>query len=172
VPGGDSNWNVGAQLALMDAEFGNFEVAKINGVGDLGGRQDLDNPDAPNLQLKGMSPAMSPDFTLGSQVSYNWELGNNSVITPYVQVYYSDAYYGGDLNMPANKQGSYANWNLRLMWDSPTGAFHVNAFMLNASNEEVFTRGLIFNPGGSEFGTVQVNWNNPRTWGVSLRYNF
>ena len=172
VPGGDSNWNVGAQLALMDAEFGSYEVAKINGVGDLGGRQDLDNPDAPNLQLKGMSPAMSPNFTLGSQVSYNWELGNNSVITPYVQVYYSDAYYGDDLNMPANKQGSYANWNLRLMWDSPTGAFHVNAFMLNASNEEVFTRGLIFNPGGSEFGSVQVNWNNPRTWGVSLRYNF
>ncbi len=173
VPGGDSNWLVGAQLALMDAEFGQYTIGKIFGVGDLGGRQDLDNPDDPSLNLKGMSPAMSPDFTLGSQVSYNWELGNNSVITPYVQVYYSDAYYGFDLNMPGNRQGSYARWDLRLMWDSPSGAFHLNAFVLNATNEEVFTRALIFNPGPAPLlGSIQTNWNNPRTWGVSMRYNF
>jgi outer membrane receptor protein involved in Fe transport len=173
VPGGDSNWLVGAQLALMDAEFGNYTIGKIFGVGDLGGRQDLDDPDEPELQLKGMAPAISPDFTLGSQVSYNWDLDNNSVITPYVQVYYSDSYYGFDLNMPGNKQGSYARWDLRLMWDSPSGAFHVNAFVLNATNEEVFTRALIFNPSSDPLlGSIQTHWNNPRTWGVSMRYDF
>jgi outer membrane receptor protein involved in Fe transport len=173
VPGGDSNWNVGAQLALMNAEFGEYTIGKIFGVGDLGGRQDLDNPDEPALNLRGMSPAMSPDFTLGSQVSYNWALDNNSVITPYVQLYYSDSYYGFDLNMPGNKQDSYARWDLRLMWDSPSGAIHLNAFVLNATDEEVFTRALIFNPGGApELGSIQTNWNNPRTWGVSMRYHF
>jgi len=135
--------------------------------------QDLDNPDAPLLSLKGMTPAMSPDFTFGTQVSYNWVLANNSVITPYVQLYYSDDYYGFDLNMPGNKQDSYARWNLRLMWDSPSGNWHVNAFVLNAGNEEVFTRALIFNPGSDpELGSIQTNWNNPRTWGVAVRYTF
>ncbi len=171
VPGGNSNWHVGAQLALMDAEIGNYQIGKIFGVGDLGGRQDLDDPDALFLSLKGMRPAMSPEFTLGSQVSYNWALDNNSVITPYVQVYYSDSYYGFDLNMPGNKQDSYAKWDLRLMWDSPSGAIHLNAFVLNVTDEEVFTRALIFNPTPT-VGSIQANWNNPRTWGVSMRYNF
>ena len=173
IPGGDSNWLIGAQFAYMNAKFGEYNISKINGVGDLGGRQDLDNPDEPLLSLKGMSPAMSPDFTIGTQVSYNWELANNSVITPYVQVYYSDDYYGFDLNMPGNNQGSYARWDLRLMWDSPSGDWHVNAFMLNAGNEEVFTRALIFNSGSRpEAGSIQTNWNNPRTWGVAVRYSF
>lgn len=173
VPGGDSNWNVGAQLALMDAEFGDYTIGKIYGVGDLGGRQDLDDPDEPELQLKGMAPAMSPKFTLGSQVSYDLELENNSVLTPYIQVYYSDAYYGFDLNMPGNKQDSYARWDFRLMWDSPSGAFHLSAFVLNFTNEEVFTRALIFNPSSDPLlGSIQTHWNNPRTMGVSVRYNF
>jgi outer membrane receptor protein involved in Fe transport len=173
VPGGDSNWNIGAQLSLMNAEFGEYSISKIFGVGDLGGRQDLDNPDAPLLSLRGMTPAISPEFTIGTQVSYDFELANNSIITPYVQLYHSDDYYGFDLNMPGNNQDSFTRWDLRLMWDSPTGVFHVNAFVLNASDEEVFNRALIFNPGSDpELGSIQTNWANPRTWGVSVRYNF
>ena len=45
VPGGDSNWLIGAQFAYMNAKFGEYSISKIYGVGDLGGRQDLDNPD-------------------------------------------------------------------------------------------------------------------------------
>ena len=173
VPGGNSNWNIGAQMSLMDAEFGEYNISKIFGVGDLGGRQQLDNPDVPLLSLEGMRPAMSPEFTIGSQVSYDFSLENGSMITPYVQVYYSDSYYGFDLNMPGNRQDSYAKWDLRLMWDSPTGAFHVNAFVLNATDEEVFTRALIFNPSSDpNLGSIQTNWNNPRTWGVAVRYSF
>ena len=75
--------------------------------------------------------------------------------------------------MPGNEQDSYAKWDLRLMWDSPSGAIHLNAFVLNVTDEEVFTRALIFNPGAApEVGSIQTNWNNPRTWGVAMRYNF
>ena len=173
VPGGDSNWHVGAQFAYMKAKFGEYNISKIYGLGDLGGRQDLDDPDSPLLSLKGMHPAMSPTYTFGTQVSYDWVLANNSVITPYVQLYYSDDYYGFDLNMPGNNQDAYARWDFRLMWDSPEGNWHVNAFVLNAGNEEVFTRALIFNPGARpEAASIQTNWNNPKTWGVAVRYNF
>jgi outer membrane receptor protein involved in Fe transport len=173
VPGGDSNWNVGAQMSLMDADFGDYTIGKIFGVGDLGGRQDLDNPDEPALQLEGMSPAMSPKFTFGTQVSYNWMLENNGVITPYVQLYYSSSYYGFDLNMPGNKQDSFARWDVKLAWDSPSGAISLDAFVLNLTDEEVFNRALIFNPSSAPLlGSIQTNWYNPRTWGVSLRYNF
>ena len=116
---------------------------------------------------------MSPEYTFGTQVSYDWELGNGSILTPYAQVYLSDAYWGFDVNMPGNRQSSYSKWDFRLIWTSPQAAWTVNAFVLNATNEEVFNRALIFNPGGSTtLASIQTNWQNPRTWGVSVQWNF
>lgn len=173
VPDANRNWYIAAQLSLMDAEFGEYNIAKIQGLGDLGGRQDLDNPDAPQLSLHGWTPAISPEFTFGTQISYDFQLGNGSVLTPYVQAYYSDDYYGFDVNMPGNRQDAYTKWDFRLIWNSPTGAWNVNAFVLNATDEEVFDRALIFNPSARpELASIQTNWQNPRTWGVSVRFNW
>jgi outer membrane receptor protein involved in Fe transport len=173
VPNANRNWTISAQLALMDAEFGNYNISKINGLGNLGGRQDLDNPDEPLLSLKGWRPAISPEITFGTQVSYDFQLGNGSVLTPYVQAYYSDDYYGFDVNMPGNRQSSFTKWDFRLIWSSPQAKWNINAFVLNASNEKVFDRALIFNPSSRpELASIQTNWQNPRTWGVSVKWFF
>ena len=173
VPDANRNWFIAAQLSLMDASFGEYNIAKIQGLGDLGGRQELGNPDAPSLSLRGWSPAMSPEVTFGTQISYDFQLGNGSVLTPYMQAYYSDSYYGFDVNMPGNKQGSFTKWDFRLIWASPNSAWNINAFVLNATNEEVFNRALIFNPSSRpELASIQTNWDNPRTWGVSVKWFF
>lgn len=173
VPDSNRNWFISAQMSLMDAEFGTYGISKINGLGNLGGRQDLDDPDSPLLSLKGWSPAMSPSFTFGTQISYDFQMGDNGVLTPYAQVYYSDSYYGFDVNMPGNKQDSYAKLDLRLIWSSPTGTWNLTGYVLNVTDEAVFDRALIFNPGQrSELASIQTNWGNPRTWGVQAKWNF
>lgn len=172
VPDANRNWFIAAQFSLMDAEFGDYDIAKINGLGNLGGRQDLDDPDSPSLSLTGWRPAMAPEFTFGTQISYDFQLANGSVLTPYVQAYYSDDYYGFDVNMPGNRQSSYTKWDLRLIWSSPNSAWNLNAYVLNATEEEVFNRALIFNPGGGELASIQTNWADPRVWGVSAQWFF
>lgn len=173
VPEFNRNWYFGAQFSWMDATFGEYNISKIRGLGNLGGRQDLDDPDQPLLSLRGWSPAMSPEFTLGAQASYDVQLANGSVLTPYVQAYHSDAYFGFDVNMPGNRQDAFTKWDLRLIWTSPAGAWTANAFVLNATDEAVFDRALIFNPSSRpELASIQTNWGNPRTWGVSVKWNF
>jgi outer membrane receptor protein involved in Fe transport len=174
VPSTNKNWFVAAQLSWMDAEFGEYNISRILGLGPLGGRQDVsDNPSTNNLSLRGWSPAMSPEITLGAQVSYDFQLGNGSVLTPYVQAYYSDDYYGYDVNLPGNRQDAFTKWDVRLIWNSPTGAWSANAFVLNVTEEETFDRALIFQPiANTHLASIQTNWANPRTWGVQVKYNF
>ena len=172
-PAANDNWNIGAQLSLMDAKFGDYDVGKIYGLGDLGGRQDLDDPNQPMLSLKGYRPALSPKVTLGVQLGYDFVLSGGSTLTPYVQTYYSDKYYGFDVNVDGNKQSSYTRTDLRLIWNSVSGKIEAQIFMLNAENDAQLTRGLIFNPGGApDLASIQASWSNPRTWGISLLTRF
>jgi len=172
VPDSNRNWYIAAQLSLMDAKFGKYDIAEIPGLGNLGGRQDLDDDESGALSLKGWSPALSPSYTFGTQISYDFQLGDYGVLTPYVQAYFSDSYYGFDVNMPGNRQDSYAKLDMRLIWSSPTGTWNVTGYVLNATNEEVFDRALIFNPGGTDIASIQTNWGNPRTWGIQARWTF
>jgi outer membrane receptor protein involved in Fe transport len=172
VPGGDSNWNITAQMAYSKAEFGKYEVSKVQGLGDLGGRQDLNDPTS-LLSLKGWSPALSPEWTLGAQVLYDFKLPNGSVLTPYAQTYYSDSYYSFDINVPGVQQDSYTRTDLRLMWTSPNSAWEAEAFVQNLEDEAVLLRTVVFNPSERpEIASLQSNWSNPRTWGMGLRYRF
>jgi iron complex outermembrane receptor protein len=172
-PESNPNWNIGAQLSLMDASFGNYNISKIYGLGDLGGRQDLDDPDSPLLSLKGYRPALSPKQTIGAQIGYDFELSNGSTLTPYVQTYYSSKYYGFDVNVDGNKQGSYTKTDLRLIWNSANGKLEVQVFVLNVENDAQLTRGLIFNPSPApDLASIQASWSNPRTWGISLLTRF
>jgi len=165
------NWNIGATLALMDAEFGEYDIGKVPGLGDLGGRQDLNDPNAPALSLKGYTPALSPDVTFGLQVAYDFQLAGGSVLTPFLQTNYSSKYSGFDINVPGGYQDSYTRTDLRLMWSSGSGRTELEAFVLNVEDEAVLTRLVIFNPTPT-LASMQAHWSNPRTWGISARFNF
>jgi len=169
----DENWNISATLALMDAEFGEYNISKVAGLGDMGGRQDLNDPDAPLLSLKGWTPALSPDLTMGLQIGYDIQLAGGSVLTPFLQTSYSSKYSGFDLNVDGNYQDAYSKSDVRLMWSSASGKTNVQAFVLNVEDEAVLNRVIVFNPGGTtDLASLQAHWGNPRTWGVSASFNF
>lgn len=166
------NWRVSGTLAYMDAEFGDYNISKINGMGDLGGRQDLNDPQS-LLSLDGWSPALSPEWSASVQVSYDFVLTGGSMVTPIVQIAYSDEYYSFDVNVDGALQDSHAIVDGRLVWLSSDQSIEVQAYVLNVGDEEVLTRSVIFNPGAApNVGSIQSSWNNPRTWGVSATYNF
>lgn len=172
------SWNPTDQLSLsgslsiMQAEFGKYEVSKVQGLGNMGGRQDLNDP-ASLLNLEGFRPALAPELTLGLQASYDIYLGDMGTLTPYAQTYYSGDYYAYDINVEGAKQDSFTRTDLRLIWASPDASWEVQGYVMNLENEAQLNRVVVFNPSQSpSIASLQANWSNPRTAGVSVNYNF
>ena len=167
------NWNIAANAAFMNAEFGDYLVGEIDGLGDQGGRQDLNDPNNPALSLKGWEPALSPDVTVGAQISYDFQMSGGSVLRPFIQTTYTSEYAAHDINVTGVFQDAHTKSDARLIWSSGSGKLELQAFVLNIENEAVLNRVVVFNPGGtSGLASLQANWNNPRTWGVSGTYYF
>lgn len=167
------NWDVSGWVSFLDAEFGEYNVSKLAGLGDAGGRQDLNDPQRPLLSLEGWAPALSPEFSAGVQIGYDIVLGNGSVLTPFLQTTFTGKYYAHDVNVPGVDQDSHTKSDLRLIWTSANSRIQAQAFVLNLEDEAVLNRVVVFNPGGTvDLASLQAHWNNPRTWGVSVTYSF
>lgn len=167
------NWDVNGWVSFLDAEFGEYNVSKLAGLGDADGRQDLNDPQRPLLSLEGWAPALSPEFSAGVQIGYDIVLGNGSVLTPFLQTTFTGKYYAHDVNVPGVDQDSHTKSDLRLIWTSANSRIQAQAFVLNLEDEAVLNRVVVFNPGGTvDLASLQAHWNNPRTWGVSVTYSF
>ena len=163
-------WNISANVAFLDAEFGEYNAGTLNGFSDFDGRQDLNDPVA-GFSLRGWEPTLSPDFTFGAQVGYDIEFSGGSVLTPFVQLSYSSDYYASDYNLSGAQQSSYTKTDVRLIWVSESGNLEIQGFVLNLEDEAVMMRIAVFNPESDTTG-LQTHWGNPRTWGVSGTYFF
>ncbi len=167
------NWDVNGWVSFLDAEFGEYNVSRLAGLGNAGGRQDLDDPQRPLLSLEGWAPALSPEFSAGVQIGYDIVLGNGSVLTPFLQTTFTGKYYAHDVNVAGVDQEAHTKSDLRLIWTSANSRIQAQAFVLNVEDEAVLNRVVVFNPGGTrDLASLQAHWNNPRTWGVSVSYSF
>ena len=167
----NTNLDIGGFVSFLDAEFGEYNISRLAGLGTAGGRQDLNDPMRPLLSLKGWEPALSPEFSMGLQVGYDIPLAGGSVLTPYLQTTYTGKYYAADVNVDGTDQDAHTKSDLRLIWTSADSRIQVQAFVLNVEDEEVLNRVVVFNPGGTtDLASLQANWNNPRTWGISATY--
>jgi iron complex outermembrane receptor protein len=173
-------WYITANVAFLDAEFGTYDMAALAGLGSLGGRQvDLDaSGTLDSLSLKGYAPALAPELTAGFQVSYDINLGDMGTLTPMLQGTYTSDYYAHDINVAPAEQKAHTKSDLRLIWDSGDSV-RVEAYILNLEDEAVMNRAVVFGPGvtgtvaeGSSVASVQSNWSRPRTWGMSISYDF
>lgn len=167
-----NGFKISGQAAFMNAEFGDYRVSKVTGLGDINNRQG-EPTDSPLMNLNGWSPALASDVTLGVQVSYDISLGDFGMIRPYLQTSYVGDYYASDFNLGGVKQDSYTKTDFRLIWQSVSGEFEAQAFVLNIEDEAVLNRVAVFNPGDApDIASLQANWSNPRTVGASVTYNF
>ena len=168
----DDRWNISANVSLMDSEFGEYNISKVAGLGDAGGRQSLTDANRPLLSLEGWTPALAPDFTAGLQVSYDFPF-MGGYLTPFAQTTYTSKYYAADINVTGTEQDSHTKSDFRLIWRSMDARWELQGYVLNVENEAVLNRVVVFNPGPApDLASLQAHWNNPRTWGFSLSYYY
>ena len=182
-------------VAYLDSEFDNgYEIGSARlrpllGLGNLGGRQDVTIASADltdenaRFSFAGWTPALSPEYTIGLGGSYNIHIDVDSlgstVLTPSLQFRWVDDYYAFDTNIPEVKQDAHVIGDARLTWSLEDANIQMAVFVKNLFDEEVMTRAVVHNRGlldidggNGPTNSVQVNWNNPRTWGVSFKYSF
>ena len=166
LPG--SRWNISANLAWLDAQFANYQVAAIEGLGDLDGRSTTNS-----LSLDGWRPALSPEWSFGLQASYIVNMGPWGTLTPTLQTSYTSEYYANDLNLPGALQAAQNKTDLRLFWDLPGDKIKMQVYLENISDATTLNNVTIYNPQERpEIATLLANWGNPRTYGVILSYRY
>lgn len=169
-------------LAYNHSTFGEYNVGRVPGLGNLGGRQDVTRTlgqliiaGAPlGLSYKGWTPALAPRWSGSLQAGYVIDLGGNHTLTPMVQMAASSKYWSFDINVPGSEQKAHTRTDLRLTWADKNRGLEVQAFVQNLENREVLTRSVIFDPGGQPAPTasIQANYADPRIWGLRVSLDF
>lgn len=162
----------------LDAKFsddyavGNSLLRPLLGLGNIEGRQDI-NDNNSKFSFAGWSPAMAPEYTIGLGATYEVYLGDNSYVIPHIQVNYSDKYYAFDTNIPEAKVDAHAMVDARVSWIIKEN-IQMDFFVKNLTDEVILTRAVVHSQirDSKPLNSVQANWNDPRTWGVSLKYTF
>jgi iron complex outermembrane receptor protein len=173
------NFYMSATLAWLDSEFasgyavGNPLLRPLLGLGNFEGRQDINDPNS-RFSFAGWAPALAPEYTVNLAAKYDIHMSGGSVLTPSINLQIVDDYYAFDTNIPEAKQDGYTNVDARLTWWNEDAGIAIDAFLMNATDEEVLVRAVTHSQiiNGLPANSVQANWNNPRTWGVSFRYSF
>jgi len=166
MPG--SRWNISANLAWLDAQFTNYNVPAIAGLGDIEGHTMGDV-----LSLNGWRPALSPEWSLGLQASYMFDMGHWGTLTPVFQTAYSSEYYANDLNLPGALQDAQSKSDLRLFWDLPDNKIKLQFYIENIEEQTTLNNVMVYNPEERpEIATFLANWGDLRTYGIILSYRY
>lgn len=161
-------WNIATQIAYTDSKFGNYTAPNLAGLGDIPGHTDGDV-----LSLKGWRPALSPEWVVGLQTSYTFDLGDSGTLTPYLQTTYTSDYYVNDINLAGVRQGSHTRTDFRIIWQAPRGNFQLQFYLLNAEEDDTLDWARVYNPASRpDIATLQANWKNPNTYGIIFDYRF
>ncbi len=173
----NDRFRINGSLAWMDAEFddgytvGTDLIRPLLGLGNFEGRQNINDPNG-TFDFSGWAPAMSPDFSLSLNASYDFDFAGGT-LTPYLQTSWVDDYYTFDVNIPETLQNSHTKTDLRLTWRGKNGVM-VEGFILNVEDEAVLARTVVHSQilNGNPINSVQANWSPPRTMGVSVGVEF
>jgi len=166
LPG--SRWNISANLAWLDAQFTDYEVPMIAGLGFIEGHTMGDT-----LSLNGWRPALSPEWSFGMQASYIFNTDRLGKLTPMIQTTYAGEHYANDLNLIGARQKAYSKTDIRFFWDLPGNKIKLQVYLENIKNEANLNNIMIYNPTERpEIATFLANWGDPMTYGVLMSYRW
>jgi len=155
------NLTITGNLAWLDSEFAEFGQTNPYQLfrGEVQGF----------IDVSGETTGWSPDLTIGASAAYEMDLGDNGVLTPLIQFYYSDEYNTSNLLAidPAQQQDAYTKTDVRLIWDTPVEDFSLEIFVENIEDEAVLTRG-----NNNSDDVVQTSFQYPRNYGFRARVRF
>jgi iron complex outermembrane receptor protein len=138
-----------ATYGYTDAEFDSFKNCGAGGADCTGNR-----------------PAAAPEnsWSLGSELTFPLLGGELFVQGDYAS---RDEFYSNPNNLPVTLNESLSLLNGRVGWNSPQGTWSVAAWGKNLTDEET----QIWNT-RSFLGIPRASYTEPRTYGLSVRWNF
>lgn len=154
------NWFVSTNLSVIDAEYETFGVSN--------NLQQANGVDSSFLDQSGTTPPFAPAVTLGTTVSYDFDLGESGRLTPRLQSYFSSEYGTDNETLySTQQQDSFTKTDFSLAWTSANERISATAFIENMEDSEVLAR---TNIGGAS--QVQGGYLYPRNYGVKFSYMF
>jgi len=122
------------------------------------------------LDLSGNALPRSPDSTVNLGATYSWDFNAGSV-TASVNYYWSDSVYFSAYNRDdGDYQDSYHRTDARIIFNSADDSWYVAVAAKNLEDDEIASQLSLREPTLGGVDTVQ--WMPPRTYNVSLGYNF
>ncbi len=165
------NWQATDELKIRAGvafDFSEFtEFTKKNEYTENGGLPTIIAGTTEFFLLEGMDTPYSPDMTANLGITYQIDLGDMGHVVPGIFFYHSDSYQTTSVPYFWSTQDAYTTTDISATWYSPSDDFTVQAYINNASEEDVITGSDTFS--GSR---AVVDYNNPRTWGIRAAYKF
>jgi len=122
------------------------------------------------VDLSGNNLQNAPEYTARAALDYVRPVTETGSIIASVEAAYQDDVYFTEFNNADAFQEAYTIVNARLGYEGGEGRWHVTGWVRNATDELVISNNIITAP---LYGSVRVgSLLPPRTYGVTLGYNF
>lgn len=122
------------------------------------------------VSLKGRRLPNAPAWSFGGGANYKLPLGDTGDLIFNADVVWQDKVYFTEFNNRDAEQDSYALVNASMTFQSPDERWSVTGWVKNLTDEFAIANNIVAAP---LFGSVRVgSLTPPRTYGVTLGYNF
>ncbi|MGC4028601.1 MAG: TonB-dependent receptor [Steroidobacteraceae bacterium] len=125
------------------------------------------NPNATSVQLAGNAPQQAPKWSVGGAIEHTWE-GAAGRLTGRVSAKYQSKQFFTFFNRTDDTQAAYTLTNLSLMYQPASGAWQMQAYVNNLSDETVFSSA---GPNDRSY-VYSYSYLAPRTFGVRYMYQW
>lgn len=158
-------FTINANVAYLHSRFTNFMAAD-----PLDARLFAPGAVASQLlkDLKGNATRMSPDWSVNVNPSYDIDLSGGGTITLGANFAYRSEQFHTEFNDPRMAQDAYVMLDANIRYSAPGDRWFANAFVKNITDELVWAGSFAVSTSRTIGGTLMP----PRTYGVTLGYNF
>ena len=127
-----------AQGSLIDVS-----VAYLDATYDEFVSLDPLNPFAGFQDLSGNTLNRAPELTFRVAIQHAFDLGDSGYLTPRAEYNWRDDVFFRQFNLAQETQESFSRSDLRLMWESSTGAYRGSVWLKNLEDDDVIGNMLI-----------------------------
>ncbi|CAA0121244.1 Colicin I receptor [Halioglobus japonicus] len=184
----DDRWRLTANLAWLDTDMGDGESVDTANINKLGTTEFIQTGPISNIytgpgcpggtptceglpyQLQGNKLPNSPELSVNLGVGYSWPLPDGMRLDANTNYYWQDEFYTRIFNAPNDKVDSWEVWNATITLYSADESWFVGLWGMNLNNDDYVTGQAL---GDQNVGLATNQFLlEPRTYGVSVGYNF
>ena len=184
----DDRWRLSANLAWLYTDMGDGETVDPADINQLGTTENIvsspfanvyTGPGCPSgtptceglpVKLNGNELPNAPEYSINIGVGYTWPLANGMQIDANTNYYWQDEFYTRIFNTTNDTVDSWEVWNATMTLFSADRSWFVGLWGMNLMNDDYITGQAL---GDQNVGLATNQFLlEPRTYGVSLGYNF